>query len=83
MILINTQLTKEDLLTNIPQWGIMNMLLDTPLGYKEKRRLIWLNVQIHIANALTVHAETIVLALRTNVIVRLSAMNLLKNRILF
>ena len=36
VILINTQLTKEDLLTNIPQWGIMNMLLDTILGYNKK-----------------------------------------------
>ena len=60
----------------------MNMLLDTLLGYN-KKEAIWLNVQIRTANALTVHAETIVLALRTNVIVRQSAMNLLKNRILF
>ena len=61
----------------------MNILLDTPLGYTRKRRLIWLNVQIHTANALTVHAVTIALVLKTNAIARLSAMNLLKNRILF
>lgn len=60
----------------------MNMLLDTLLGYN-KKEAIWLNVQIRTANASTVHAGTIVLALRTNVIVRQSAMNLLKNRILF
>ena len=53
------------------------------MGIKEKRRPIWLNVQIHIANALIANAVTIVLAPKTNVIVRLSAMNLLKNRILF
>lgn len=61
----------------------MYMWLDTPCGYKRKRRLIWLNVQIHIANALTANAETTVLAPKTNVIARLSAMNFLKNRILF
>ena len=53
------------------------------MGIKEKRRPIWLNVQIHIANALTANAETTVLAPKTNVIASLSAMNFLKNRILF
>ena len=62
--------------------GYYEYVVDTLLGYN-KKEAIWLNVQIHIANALTVLAVTIVLALRTNVIVRLSAMNLLKNRILF